>query len=209
MTALGPLSNIALQQLGDLRFLMGHKVEAYADERQAARSEDVDSLISSFGGIRIEDQGSRPVATSSTSASTSTSSVTFTDGEIPVQKTTDVFKDYKFVEIKTMGQRKAIDWRRFHPQLYLSQTKEVLIARYARSQFVSIEKHQLNDAALRQQLEHTEQTLGGLLEFIQRLFVAVKASGSGPWALVCKNGILKLHESTESPPQDILSRFER
>jgi hypothetical protein len=208
MIALGALSNLTSQQLGDLRFLMGHKVEAYADERRAPRSEDVDSLISSFGGIRIADKGGRPVATSSASTSTSATSVTFTDGEIPVQRTTDLFKDYKFVEIKTMAQRKAVDWRLFHPQLYLSQTKEVLVARHARGQFVSIEKFQLDDVTLRQQTEHTEQTLGRLLEFIRRLFVAVKASGSGPWALVCRNGILKLHTSTESPPQDILSRFE-
>jgi hypothetical protein len=208
MTALGPLSNIALQQLGDLRFLMGHKVEACADERRAARSEDVDSLISSFGGIRIADRGGRPPATSSASTSTSTTSVTFTDGEVPVQRTADAFKDYKFVEIKTMAQRKAVDWKIFYPQLYLSQTKEVLVARHARGQFVSIEKHQLNDAALRQQLQHTEQTLGRLLEFMRRLFVALKASGSGPWALVCTNGTLKLHKSTQLPPQHALSRFE-
>jgi hypothetical protein len=208
MTALGPLSHIALQQLGDLRFLMAHKVEAYADEQRVAPVEDVDSLISSFGGIRIADRGSRPVATSTTLTSTSTTSVTFTDGEIPVQRTTDVFKDYKFVEIKTMGQRKEIDWRRFHPQLYLSQTEKVLVARHARGQFVSIEKYQLGDEALRQEMEHTKQTLGRLLEFIRHLFVAVKASGSGPWALVCRDGILKLYDSTESPPQDILSRLE-
>jgi hypothetical protein len=187
---------------------MGHKVEAYADERRTAQSEDMDSLLSSFGGIRIADRASRLPTTSSTSASTSTTSVTFTDGEIPVQRTTGALKDYQFVEIKTMAQRKVVDWRLFHPQLYLSQTKQVLVARHARGQFVSIEKYQLNDAALRQQLEHTEQTLGRLVEFMRRLFVALKASGSGPWALVCTNGTLKLHKSTELPPQDVLSRFE-
>jgi hypothetical protein len=187
---------------------MGHKVEAYADERRTAHSEDMDSLLSSFGGIRIADRASRLPTTSSTSASTSTTSVTFTDGEIPVQRTAGALKDYQFVEIKTMAQRKVVDWRLFHPQLYLSQTKQVLVARHARGQFVSIEKYQLNDAALRQQMEHTEQTLGKLLEFMRRLFVALKASGNGPWARVCTNGILKLHKSTELPPQDVLSRFE-
>jgi hypothetical protein len=197
-----------MQRLGDLRLLMEHKVEAYADERRAARSDDVNSLISSFGRIRITDRARRPPVMSRASAPTSATSVIFTDGEIRVQKTKDTFKDYNFVEVKTMAQRKTIDWRIFHPQLYLSQTKQVLVARHARGQFVSIEKHQLNDEALRQQTEHTEQTLGRLVEFMRRLFVALKASGSGPWALVCTNGTLKLHKSTELPPQDVLSRFE-
>jgi len=195
-------------RLGDLRLLMEHKVEAYADERRAARSDDMNSLISSFGRIRITDRARRPPVMSRASAPTSATSVIFTDGKVRVQKTKDTFKDYNFVEVKTMAQRKTIDWRIFHPQLYLSQTKQVLVARHARGQFVSIEKHQLNDEALRQQTEHTEQTLGRLVEFMRRLFVALKASGSGPWALVCTNGTLKLHKSTELPPQDVLSRFE-
>lgn len=189
--------------------MMGHKVEAYVEENQATRQDDLDSLVSSFGGIRIAGQGSTPAASPTTSKATSSTNETVSlEGEIPVKKTKDAFKDYAFVEIKTIGQRKAVDWRLFHPQLYLSQTKQVLVAKHARGEFVSIDKYQLNDLALREHKERTEQSMGKLLEFIKCLLETLKSSEDGPWALICSKGVMKLYKSTEIPPQDALSRFD-
>jgi hypothetical protein len=210
---------------------MAHKVEACFGEGKGTTDDNLDDLVASLNKVSISNKvaGRQSTATAAPAqvgsaltpntrsrsghSNPSTSrpqlgSMLPRNTRITVHKTKDGFQDYDFAEIKTLSQKNNLNWRRYHPQLYLSQTQHLFAARHSRGCFTQVERLQPDDAAWREQTSNTEQSLGKLLEFIRRLLVEIKASGNGPWALVCTKDALKLHKSMEVLPQIIISRFE-
>lgn len=181
---------------------MGHKVEAYHDERATTTHHNPGLPGSSSRAVRGGQKGMGSALPQPTE-----DDLEYPDEGVPIYRTKDLFREYPFVEIKTMAQRKEINWRTFHPQLYLSQTDLLIVARYSRGQFVSIEKYRLQDPLLAQESQHTERALGRLLELFRSLLGTLKEA-HGNWALVCISGTLYLYQSEEGGPQDVLSYFE-
>jgi len=174
---------------------MGHKVEAHVERRN--RDDALESLMSSFNTLDVTD-----------SSATEQPQLANQTGYLSVRRTSSEVKEYDFVEIKTMAQRKSVDWEDFYPQIYLSQTASLHAAFHARGQFVTIEKHSLNHSDLAVWKTSVEKSIGKLVEFLRRLISTLKTPGDGPWALVCTGGSMKLYKSTEAAlPEAILSKF--
>lgn len=125
---------------------------------------------------------------------------------IPEHITGGKVAEYDFIEIKTMAQRKEMNWAEFYPQLMLSNNRSVYAARHFRGQFVSIDKYDVGEPSLKKYEEDTNRVFGQLLEFLRRLLVTLKQpqSGTGPWSLVYIDGVLKLHKLEK----DVLSPDE-
>jgi len=174
---------------------MGHKTEAYAERTE--NNDSFESLMSSLNALNIKEG---PTAEQPY--------VPQQPGYLPVRLTPGKVKEYDFVEVKTLAQRKSVDWEVFYPQLYLSKTTSIHLALHARGQFVTIEKYGTEDLSLAKYKTSVEKSLGKLLEFLRRLLVTLRASGDGPWALMCIDGGLKLYKSDEGClPDAILSKF--
>lgn len=172
---------------------MGHKVEAHV-ERADDDKDDIENLMSSLNVQDATDHATR--------------NETVRSGYLPVRRTASRVKEYDFVEIKTMSQRKTVDWEDFYPQIYLSQTKSLFAAFHFRGQFVKIDKYNSESNELAKYKESVEKTMGKLLEFLRRLMGTLNSAGDGPWALVCVNGNMELHNSSEPAlPDAILSKF--
>lgn len=199
---------------------MGHKVEGFTTEARANRCDDLDSLISSFNSVDINKDPALQAGSDSPITVPSYSQNGETEGPQPqadrpratprisVRHTSDHFMDYNFVEIKTLGYRKGIDWRLYHPQLYLSRTNHLVTARHHNGQFIAIEDHKLDSAELKMEMIRTEQSLGRLVHFLGSLVDTLAALEEGMWSLVCVNKALSLYRSTEVLPQDVLVLFE-
>lgn len=203
---------------------MAHKVEGRIGEGYAITRDDLDSLISSLEKSSITDEEDSPqgtpqaqagplstpsVAPQSTSSGNPSSQPQSESQKplIPMRKSKDVLLDYDFVEIKTMKERVGIKWREYHPQLYLSQTKHLFVARHDCGTFSQIQKYTPSDAVWREHTINTEMSLGRLVEFL-RVLLADLSTLEGPWALVCTKGVLGLHKSRGVFPRRVLSRFE-
>jgi hypothetical protein len=209
---------------------MGHKVEACFGEGKGTIDDNLDGLVTLLNKVSISSKSVAPQTTTTVATQAGPALIPTTrprsghsnlstsqpqsvstlprDTRITVLKTKDVFQDYDFAEIKTLGQQNNVNWRRYHPQLYLSQTQHLFAARHSRGRFTRVERLQPDDAAWCEQTINTEKSLGKLLEFLRRLLVEIKASGDGPWALVCTKNGLKLHKSMEILPQTIISLFD-
>jgi hypothetical protein len=209
---------------------MGHKVEACFGEGKGAIDDNLDGLVTLLNEVSISSKAAAQTTATVVPAQAGPALMPITrtrsshsnlstyqpqsgstlprDTRITVIKTKDGFQDYDFAEVKTLRQQGNVNWRRYHPQLYLSQTQHLFAARHSRGRFTRVERLQPDDAAWREQTMNTEKSLGKLLEFIRRLLMEIKASGDGPWALVCTKDALKLHKSMEILPQTILSFFD-
>ncbi|CAG8698367.1 10065_t:CDS:2, partial [Acaulospora colombiana] len=169
--------NFRARKLGQFNVLMAHKVEGYVTRHQVIKDDledELDSLTSALNTVRL------------TGASSTGTIPTSSEGaRVNVQQTSDGFREYGFVEIKTMSGWKEIDWKEWYPQLYLSQTKYLYVARHTRGTFDKMEKFKVTDPEVEKiYKEKMEDSLGRLLEFLRRLFAAAKRSGNGPWALL-------------------------
>ncbi|KIM32944.1 hypothetical protein M408DRAFT_326640 [Serendipita vermifera MAFF 305830] len=185
-------NRVVTYRFGQFRVLMTHKVEAHVENRDY--DDNLESLMSS---LSVQD------ATENT-----TKSKIVGPDSLPVRRTADKVKEYEFIEIKTMAQRKPVDWAEFYPQIYLSQTKLLYAALHSRGEFVTIDKYKTDDLKLVEYKKSMEKSLGQLVEFLRRLVTSLKAVGNGPWALVCVEGNMTLHDSTDATlPDVILSKF--
>ncbi|PVF99869.1 hypothetical protein CPB86DRAFT_265484 [Serendipita vermifera] len=189
-------------KLGQFNILMAHKVEAYVTRHQVIQDDledELDSLTSALNTVRLTGSSSTGITQASTGW-----------GRAHVRQTSDGFREYGFVEIKTMSGWKEIDWKEWYPQLYLSRTKYLYVARHTRGTFDKIEKLKVTDPEVEKTYQaKMEDSLGRLLEFLRRLFAALKRSENGPWALLCIDGRLMLHKSREGPlPSWILGHFD-
>lgn len=184
-------NRIVTYTLGDFRLLMGHKVEAAFRDKDT--QDDVDFLANALGKAKVGKAG--PTRSE-------------TPGTLQMRQGEDPYKQYKFVEIKTMSQRKEIDWKDFYPQLYLSQTAQVRVARHDRGTFRKMETYDIFSKDLKNEQEIMELRLAKLALFLKELRSTLRELGVGPWSLVCKQGTLRLYDSKDDPlPDFILSRF--
>jgi hypothetical protein len=183
---------------------MAFKIEAAAP-RTEGDEDDLNDLVSALGKAEIKEDTSQAI-----NASDSATKKPELKKPIPEHITGKKVVEYDFIEIKTMAQKKEINWKEFYPQLMLSNNRSLYAARHFRGQFITIDKFYVGDPSLKAYEEDTRKAFGQLLEFLRRLFVTLKQSqsGAGPWALVCMGGNLKLHklEKDVLSPEEI-SRF--
>jgi hypothetical protein len=116
------------------------------------------------------------------------------------------------IEIKTRAAHRPLDWADVYPQLYLSQTPFLYLAKHARGSFTTPEKYTLDGTTLTSHAKQAEDGMGKLKIVLNEILDAVRQAGSGVGlCLVCVGGTLSLYNRKQGTGKavgsEILSRF--
>ncbi|KIJ62266.1 hypothetical protein HYDPIDRAFT_158061 [Hydnomerulius pinastri MD-312] len=99
------------------------------------------------------------------------------------------------IEIKTRAVHRALDWTNIYPQLYLSQTAYLYVAKHDRGNFRAVERVDLDGVTMKPYAKQAEASMGKLKALLDVILEAVRKQGSGvPLSLVCQGGKLTLHK---------------
>ncbi|KIO08991.1 hypothetical protein M404DRAFT_22218 [Pisolithus tinctorius Marx 270] len=118
------------------------------------------------------------------------------------------------IEIKTRAARRELDWKEVYPQLYLSQTSYLYLAKHTRGTFGRVEKFQINSEGMAAHAREAEASMAKLEALLSAILKAVRKYGEGvPLSLVYRAGELQLYKrkrGTRRPfGKDVLSKFPR
>ncbi|KIJ62271.1 hypothetical protein HYDPIDRAFT_30535 [Hydnomerulius pinastri MD-312] len=118
------------------------------------------------------------------------------------------------IEIKTRSAYRELDWDEIYPQLYLSQTAYLFIARHDRGTFRPVEKIELDGDDMKAHAKEAEETIFKLKVLLEDILKAVREEGAGsPTTLVCQDGTLTLWKREEGTGNtlgtEITSKFHR
>lgn len=117
------------------------------------------------------------------------------------------------VEVTTMGQNKPVIWNRVFPQLYLSGTPHLFVAKHFKGSFATLHRYHLHSSSLRQYTEAAEQGLGKLVKSLEELSNYLQGAGPGVgFSLIGgASGDLKLYRREKGTgrglTKDIVARF--
>jgi len=116
------------------------------------------------------------------------------------------------IELKTRAAHRELDWAEIYPQLYLSQTALLYIAKHERGNFNTLEKVELGSESMQTHARRAEQGVAKLKLVLQDISDAAKKEGVGVGlSLVAMGGKLALykhHEGTgKGPGKDITDKF--
>lgn len=117
------------------------------------------------------------------------------------------------LELKTMSQKKTVNWDSIYPQLHLSCTPHLYVAKHVRGSFTSVERYGVRDSALRQYATAAEQGLGKLVQLLKELASYLQEAGPGiGFSLIGDvSGDLKLYRrkmgTSRGLTKDITARF--
>ncbi|KAI6001140.1 hypothetical protein EDC04DRAFT_1067456 [Pisolithus marmoratus] len=189
-------------EFGGLKILLRYEVDACTEPE----GED-GSLLASLSALSI---GTRGVSTHSND---STSSTRF---GMKVNMTTprSVVPQSSVIEIKTRAAHKELDWKEFYPQLYLSQTFHLYLAKHTRGTFGRVEDFQISSQGMAAHARNAEAAMAKLVTLLSDILKAVRKYGEGvPLSLVYRAGKLQLYKRGEATRQafgkDISSKFQQ
>ncbi|KAG1841793.1 hypothetical protein DFJ58DRAFT_807532 [Suillus subalutaceus] len=179
--------------IGGLKILLRFTIEACTSSTNDTNDED--DLLAAFSGLGIGG------ASASRTRDTKKPQATVpTVRGVSITQTTPrkVVPQASLIELKTRAAHREIDWAEIYPQLYLSQTAFLYIAKHERGNFNTLEKVELGSVSMQTHARRAEQG------------VAKKMWGVG-LSLVSKDGKLALykrHEGTgKGPGKDITNKF--
>ena len=78
-----------------------------------------------------------------------------------------------------MSQKKTVNWGEVYPQLHISGTPHLYVAKHFRGSFTTVERYGLRDPALRPYATAAEQGLGKLVQLLQELSSYLQEAGPG------------------------------
>jgi hypothetical protein len=187
-----------VQDFGGLKILLRFEVDA------CTGSIDVDELTSSFSRL----------ATAATASTAKSPSPPTPVSGISCLETNPrkLVPQSSLIELKTRAAHRELDWHEAYPQLYLSQTAYLYLAKHQKGSFVTVEKVELGGAGMRRYASEAEAGMGKLREVLKEVLEAVRKEGHGvPLSLVCQGGRLALHKRQAGTGKvvgnEILSRF--
>ncbi|KAG9013886.1 hypothetical protein FRB94_004266 [Tulasnella sp. JGI-2019a] len=116
------------------------------------------------------------------------------------------------IELKTRAARKALDWRDTYPQLYLSQTPYLYLAKHERGDFMPVERYEITGPELRRYAGQAEVGMVKLRDVLLQILEYAKEEGEGVgMSLVCQGDGLALYRRKEGTGravgEDILAMF--
>lgn len=214
----------------------GHEYELAASRPRRGSEDDIchHRVISyDFGGLKVllryevdacVDLGTdndHPFASSAPSIETRGTSTLSDDlacfsyfgVEIKLTSPRTVLLQSSVVEIKTRSARRELNWKEVYPQLYLSQTPCLYLAKHARGMFGQVEKVQINDQEMAAYATEAEAAMAKLETLLCDILKAVRKRREGvPLSLVYRAGKLQLYKRREGIGQplekDILNKFQ-
>ncbi|KAI6103155.1 hypothetical protein EDD16DRAFT_1727661 [Pisolithus croceorrhizus] len=193
---------IICYDFGRLKVLLRYEVDACTKPE----SED-DSLLASFSALSV---GTRGASTPSNDSAFSTRFGV----KVKMSSPRSVVPQSSVIEIKTRAVHKELDWKEFYPQLYLSQTLHLYLAKHTRGTFSPVEKFQLYSEGMAVHARGAEAAMAKLEVLLNAILKAVRKHGEGvPLSLVYRAGKLQLYKRSKGTGQpfekDISSKFQR
>ncbi|KAF9223146.1 hypothetical protein BS17DRAFT_782437 [Gyrodon lividus] len=188
---------IVSYDFGGLKVLLRFEVDACV-----VGGTNDDEFLESFSALNIETPGVVTKSPALTPIAPSALSVKFT---MPRTLT----PQGNMVEIKTRASHRALDWIEIYPQLYLSQTPYLYVAKHERGNFQTVEKTQLNGATMRPYAKQAEASMGKLKILLGQILEVVRKEGNNvPLSLVCRGGELVLYKraaGSENPTEKYIT----
>ena len=194
------MADIKCQDFGGLQILLRYKVDACTD------SESEDNFLASFSALNIGGQAKSPA-----SQPDSYSHYTNRFGiKVKLTYPRSVVPQSRVIEIKTRSSRNALNWKEAYPQLYLSQTPYLYLARHTDGKFGSVEKIDINDPAMASYAKRAKDAMHKLQLLLVSILTAVRKQGEGkPLSLVYYGGKLKLYKRREGTGKPIEVEISR
>lgn len=200
-----PQTKFNIQNLAGLKVLLRFEVDACLPS--------VSDLADSLNGMGLSSTASA-YKTSQLKATTRSSSSSTTTNPISVQLTSrPLVAQDSLIELKTMSQNKNIVWNKVYPQLYLSGTPHLYLAKHSRGSFTTLQRYDLHGSTLRPYAKAAEQGLGKLVESLRELSTYLQEAGPGiGFSLIGSvSGDLKLYRRKKGTGRglttDIVARF--
>lgn len=190
-----------LQNFGGLNILLRFEVDACT----GISSQDPDDLAAALSGLKIK--------SSNSAAETSVSARMPMEG-ISIIRTTPrtLVAQSTLIELKTRASHRPLDWAEAYPQLYLSQTAYLYLAKHNRGNFNIPEKIQLAGNDMKVHAKQAEVGMGKLKVVLNQVLDAVRKEGEGVgMSLVSEGKGLVLYKrkpgTGKAVGSEILSRF--
>lgn len=163
-----------------------------------------DDFLASFSSLNIEDKAEKTTKPNKPPP-----------GGLNVKLTSprSLVPQSDLVEVKTRSNYREPNWRDIYPQLYLSQTAWLYMAKHNSGVFQPVEKISLTGDEMKPYAEMMEGSLVKLKNLLKAIFKAVREQGEGvPLSLVCQGGTLSLWKRKEGSGkplgEEITSKFK-
>lgn len=174
----------------------------------ASATTSIDDITAAFSGIGIDSDTKR-----STTSAISTPSKRL---GISIVRTAaqSLIPQSHLIEIKTRAAHRELDWAEVYPQLYLSQTAYLYLAKHTKGNFGEVEKIALGGANMTVHANRAKTGIGKLKALLDDILIVVRKEGSGAGLrLVSTGGELTLHKraagSGKTIGHEILSKFSK
>lgn len=193
------MANVKCQEFGGLRVLLRCTIDACTE----SESED-DDFLASFSAMNI---GSKTGTPKSQPDSTCTNRLGM---KVKLTSPRSVIPQSHVIEIKTRASHRELDWKEVYPQLYLSQTPYLYLAKHAKGTFGPVEKVDLNGETMAPRAREAEDAMGKLEVLLGSILKAVRKQGKGvPLSLVYHKGKLQLYKRHEGSGKRIEAEISR
>ena len=189
------------QNFGGLKVLLRFEVDACT----GVPSHDADDLVAALSGLKIKSD----TAAAETSVNTRTPvggvSIIRTSPRTPVAQST-------LIKLKTRASHRPLDWAEAYPQLYLSQTAYLYLAKHTRGNFGVVEKIKLAGDSMKVYAKQAEVGMGKLKVVLNEVLDAVQKEGNGVGLSLVREGdrlvLYKRKPGTgKAAGSEVLSRF--
>ncbi|KAF8554518.1 hypothetical protein OG21DRAFT_1412429 [Imleria badia] len=191
---------IITYKFGSLNILLGFTADACIEPKI-----DDDDLLASFSSLSL---GANAEKTTAANESVSPAGL-----DMKLTSSRSLVPQSDLIEVKTRSIYREPNWREIYPQLYLSQTAWLYMAKHSSGVFQPVEKIALTGDEMKPYAEMMEGSLAKLKNLLKAILKAVREQGEGvPLSLVHQGGTLSLwkrKEGTGKPlGEEIRSRFQ-
>ena len=186
------------KNFGGLKILLRFEVDA------CTGSSDFDDLASGFSGLGITPVIPLPTGTSTGSGMSGISVIQTTPRTLVAQSS--------LIELKTRASHRPLDWTETYPQLYLSQTAYLYLAKHTKGNFGAVEKIKLTGDSMKIYAKQAEVGMAKLKAVLDEVLEVVRKESDGVGlSLVSVGGKLMLYKRKERTGKalgdEILTRF--
>lgn len=188
-----------MQKFGSLNILLGFTADACIEPKL-----NDDDLLASFSSLSLGGKAEKTMKPNKPG--------TAADLDIKFTPSRSLIPQSDLIEVKTRSTFGKPNWREIYPQLYLSQTAWLYMAKHTSGAFQPVEKISLTGAEMRPYAEMMEGSFGKLKNLLKAILKAVREQGEGvPLSLVRQGGTLSLWRRKEGSGkplgEEIVSRF--
>ena len=187
--------NIHYQDFGGLHILLRCTVDACT----VSESED-DDFLASFSALKIGGKAETPKPQLGSRFGM----------KVKLTNPRSIVPQSRVIGIKTRSSYREMDWKEAYPQLYISQTPYLYLAKHTKGTFGPVEKIDLNSQTMAPHAKEAEGAMSKLEVLLGSILKAVRRQGEGvPLSLVYNKGKLQLYKRKEGSGKPIEAEISR